>query len=730
MWLNFAGINWKADVFLNGRRLGAINGAFRRARFDITAIADFDAENILAVYIHGNDTPGEVTVQNQDNPGRNGGVLGADNPTVHASIGWDWVPTVRGRNVGIYGDVTVSYSDAITISDPWAVTDLDVANKDFSKAAVTIRARLTNSGNQVQRATLQGTILPDGLEVGFVAVTLRPGESREVKLPVCTLKNPRLWWPNTYGKQPLYTAELKAFTDGTRPSSTQTFRFGVRTFTYATEKPMTIYCNGTRIICRGGNWGMDDANLTATPEDYLKKVRLHAEANLTMIRNWVGMTDHEAFYDACDRYGILIWDDFWLANPADGPDPNDQKMFLANARDKILRNRHHAALALYCGRNEGDPPKGLFEELPKLVAALDGTRHYIPHSASGTVSGFGPYGVRDPKWYFGNTPETLHSERGMPNVPAYESLIAMLTPAHAWPIDDVWGMHDFTKNGAQSCGGFLAYMNHYAAPKDLASFAKIAQWVNYENHKALFEPLYTGKRNGILMWMSQSAWPSMVWQTYDYYYDTNAGYFGLKKANQPVNLILDPRDGSLWLSNATPDERADLTFTVKVFDLAGQLIHTESVTETLPPDSRKVWKKLPAIPGETPVVFIRTAVTAPGGREVADNLTWLNRQKDLDYRALAQVPVASVSLRCSGLTRKAGMARGTIRLANTSKAPALMVRVKAVKPNGERLLPVYYSDNYLALMPGEKREITFEYAERDAGGGKPRFMVEGWNLKE
>ncbi len=730
VWLNFAAINWKADIYLNGQALGTIEGAFQRGRFDITALADFDAENILAVHIRGNDTPGAVTVQNQDNPGANGGVLGADNPTIHASIGWDWVPTIRGRNVGIYGDVTIAYTDDVTISDAWAVTDLDVKTRDFSKASVTIRAKLTNAGKQIVQGTLQGTLLPGGLEMGYAAVTLKPGETREVTLPVYTLKHPKLWWPNTYGAQPLYTAELKAFAGGSKPTDTRTFRFGVRKFTYDTEKPMTIYCNGTRIVCRGGNWGMDDANLTATPEDYMKKVRLHAEANLTMIRNWVGMTNHEAFYDACDQYGVLIWDDFWLANPADGPDPNDQKMFLANAQDKVLRNRHHAALALYCGRNEGDPPKGLMEALPKLVAALDGTRHYIPHSASGTVSGFGPYGVRDPKWYFGNTPDTLHSERGLPNIPAYESLIAMLTPEHAWPIDDVWGMHDFTKNGAQSGGAFLDYMNrHYAAPKDLASFATTAQWVNYENHKALFEAMYTGRRNGILMWMSQSAWPSMVWQTYDYYYDTNAGYFGAKKANQPINVILDPRDATLWLSNATPDERKDLTFTVTVFDLHGKRIHQASVKETLQPDSRKAWEKIPMKKGATPIQFVRATVTDSSGKEIADNFTWMNRESYLDYRVLAHIADATVSIRRSRLTREGGQMRGTLRVANTSDVPALMVRIKAAKPDGERILPVYYSDNYIALMPGETREITFDFAEKDAGGQKPVFTVEGWNVK-
>ncbi len=166
------------------------------------------------------------------------------------------------------------------------------------------------------------------------------------------LDHPKLWWPNTYGEQHLYTADVTIRAEGAVQDRTS-FKFGVREFTYPIDgNRLSIYCNGTRILAKGGNWGMDDGLKTDTPEKYDNKMRLHAEENYTMIRNWVGMTNNRAFYEAADKYGILIWDDFWLANPADGPNPDNETMFLDNAVDKIKKNRYHAALALYCGRNE------------------------------------------------------------------------------------------------------------------------------------------------------------------------------------------------------------------------------------------------------------------------------------------------------------------------------------------------------------------------------------------
>ncbi len=723
VWLNFDAINWKADVFFNGQNIGNIEGAFIRGKFDVTDLVNFGEENYLAVYIQMNDTPGDVTLQNINDAGKNGGVLGADNPTIHASIGWDWVPTIRGRNVGIYEDVFLSYSQDVTMRDSWAIVDLDVENKDFSKATVKLNTILSNPSDKAVTTTVKGVINPGSIAVESDAITLNAGETKEITVDTVTIQNPELWWPNTYGEQFLYNASLVTYV-GEVASDKEEFKFGVREFTYDTEQPMKIYCNGVRVVCRGGNWGMDDSNLAATPKDYDIKVRMHAEANLTMIRNWVGMTNHKAFYEACDKYGILIWDDFWLANPGDGPNPDDEAMFMENVRDKITRNRHHAAIALYCGRNEGMPPATLDTQFAAETARLDGTRHYIPHSASGTVSGFGPYSVQNPKWYFSNTGNTLHSERGLPNIPSYESMMTMLTEEYAWPINDVWGIHDFTGGSAQGGNAFQNAMKKYRNYNSLREFVDTAQMVNYENHKAMFEAMYTNGSQGILMWMSQSAWPSMVWQTYDYYYDTNAGYFGIKKANQPANLILNQNTNELWLTNTTSKEQK-LTYTLTIFDVTGKQIHTSSTTETMGVDEQKMWKALPAGSG---IQFIRTTVKDTAGKELADNFTWINRTNAQEYGELAKLKAVDITATEPVFTEENGVVTGKVTLTNESDTPALTIRLKTLNGQGERVLPVYYDDNYISLMPGESRTISFEFERDYLPEGDPTMAVEGWNV--
>ena len=727
IWLNFDAINWKADVYFNGNLLGNIEGAFTRKQFNITELANYGNDNFLAVLIHKNENPGPVTIQTAESPGKNGGILGADNPTIHASVGWDWVPTIRGRNLGIYNDVFISYAQDVQLRDPWIITDLDI-EKDFSKAELTVKTILQNACDMPRNIVVKGTIQPGNINFESTPISLQGNENREVTVANLTIENPTLWWPNTYGEQFLYTATLTAYIDN-KKSDQKSFDFGVREFTYKTDHPLTIYCNGTRIVCTGGNWGMDDSNLAATEEDYDIKVRLHAEANLTMIRNWVGMTGNEAFYRSCDKYGILIWDDFWLANPGDGPNPNDEVMFMQNAEDKVKRNRHHASLALYCGRNEGNPPKTLDNALLECTKALDGTRFYLSHSASGIVSGWGPYSVQDSEWYFRGTGETLHSERGMPNIPSLESMQRMLPEEHQWPIDEVWGIHDFTMGGAQGGKSFIDKMQRYGSFNDLPSFVRTAQLVNYESHKSLFEAVFTNRANGMLMWMSQSAWPSMVWQTYDYYYDTNAGYFGLKKANQPVNVIYNQATSEFVLTNTTPEDKKDLDITLNIFNLDGKLIKTETLSESISTDSRRIISTLDK-EGLSGILFIKTHVKNKEGEELAENFTWINAADKYNYTALSCLAETNIASSYKSLGKEKNSKQiYCLTIQNTGSTPAFMIRVKTVNDKTKELiLPVYYEDNYFSLMPQESKNITIELDEKHLNKSTFSFYIEGWNI--
>ncbi|MGE5420231.1 MAG: glycosyl hydrolase 2 galactose-binding domain-containing protein, partial [Chloroflexota bacterium] len=489
LWLNFDGINWKADVFLNGTSAGRIEGAFIRGKFDVTKLVKPGEKNALAVLIHKNDNIGTVKEQTALSTDKNGGVLGGDNPTFHASVGWDWIPTIRGRNIGIWNDVSLCSSGQVLIEDPFIRTDLPLPDTSF--ADISIELKLKNTGTERISGQLTGKYGEIELRQ---EVTLGPSEAQIVRFnsgnhPGLHISNPKLWWPNGYGPQNLYDVTLAFATDGL-VSDKVSFSSGIREMSFSEENmTLNMYINGRRFIGRGGNWGFSESNLAYRAREYDAAVAYHADMNFTMIRNWVGQTADDEFFEACDRHGIMVWQDFCLANPADGPDPFDPAMFLKNADDVIKRIRNHPSIAIYVGRNEGNPPRVIDTALMRMVKVLHPGLHYISNSAMGVVSGGGPYRalpVRD--YYLLYDYNKFHSERGMPNVMTYESLSQTLRKEHLWPQNNYWGMHDYALESAQACASFNEMVNKGFGPvKDAKEFTDLAQWINYNGYRGMFE---------------------------------------------------------------------------------------------------------------------------------------------------------------------------------------------------------------------------------------------------
>ncbi|MGB7758266.1 MAG: sugar-binding domain-containing protein, partial [Bryobacteraceae bacterium] len=727
VFLNFDGVNWKAEVFLNGQRLGRIDGGFITGRFDVTALLRPGQPNALAVRVLKNANPGSVTEKDFQSPGKNGGVLGADNPTMHASVGWDWIPTVRGRNTGIWGDVFLSSTGPVSIENPQA--DTVSISTDASSAEVAIEATLANHSAAAVSGKLRGRFGEAAFEQ---AVTIPPNASKTVKLdpaaePALRLHNPKLWWPNGYGDPNLYRVELEFAANGA-VSDRKSFNAGVRRFTYSEEGgALRIFANGRRFVARGGNWGFPESMLRYRAREYDAAVRYHRDMNFTMIRNWVGQTGDEAFYDACDRYGIVVWQDFWLANPWDGPDPDDNAMFLANARDYVLRMRHHASIGLYVGRNEGYPPEPIERGLRGILAELAPAIHYIPSSADDVVTGHGPYNALSPRFYFEQkaTPK-LSSELGMPNIVTMDSLRLMMPEAARWPQGDVWGMHDFSLQGAQRGESFRQMIdNHYGGASNAEEWVELAQFINYDGYRAMFEA--QGKnRMGMLLWMSHPCWPSMVWQTYDYYFDPTAGYFGSKKGSEPLHIQWNPVTNNVEVVNYSGGNAKGLTATAELLNMDGSVAWSKTATVDSPEDSEVIFVHLEFPSTLTPVHFIRLKMRR-GDAAISENF-YLRGVEENDFRAIRALPKVDVKA-TTQVERQGGEWLLTTGLHNASAQPALMVTVKAVRAqSGDRILPALYSDNYIALMPGERRTIVTRLNDADTRGERPNIVVGGFNV--
>ena len=729
LWLNFDGINWKAEAYLNGEKLGRIEGAFMRGRFDVTGHIRPGGINALAVRIEKNATPGSVKQKTFENAGLNGGALGADNPTYHASIGWDWIPTVRGRNIGIWNDVYLTTSGPVTIENPFVRTTLPLPGT--SHADLRVEVSLNNHESRPVSGTLRGRFgkvdfaQPVTIEAASIStVVLDPSTH-----PPLRLQKPKLWWPAGYGEPSLYDVELQ-FDAAGRLSDAKSFRAGVRQFTYSEEGgALRIWINGRRFVSRGGNWGFPETNLRYRRREYDIAVRYHRDLNFTMIRNWVGQTGDDEFYEACDRHGIAVWQDFWLANPTDGPNPEDKDLFLRNVRDSVLRIRNHPSLGLYCGRNEGNPPKTIDRGIRKTLAELQPEIHYIPHSSSGGVSGHGPYSARPPEYYFQHraTPR-LHSEMGMPNIVDINSLRRMMPEPALWPQGLVWGLHDFNLSGAQRLSAFQAMLDrNYGGADNAADWVALAQFINYSGYRAMFEA-QGRKRMGLLLWMSHPCWPSFAWQTYDYYFDHTAAYYGSRKGCEPIHIQWNPTTDNIEVVNYSAGNLPGLTARVELLNMDGSVMWKKKAVLDSPEDSMLAPVRMEYPAGLTPVHFIRLRLTR-GPRTMSENFYWRGTKKG-DYRALRNLPKVKLDA-TTRVERRGSQWILTTALHNTSSRPALMVRLATVRAkSGDGILPALYSDNYIALMPGERRTVRTELENADTRGERPRILVTGFNVAD
>ncbi len=557
-WLNFEGINSKGDIYLNGTKLGTLDGFMMRGKFDVSTLLQKGAANVLAVLVYIPEEP----------------IVNWASPTYMASGGWDWMPFVPGLDMGITDDVYFSESGKTTLAEPWVRT-LQVLSP--TSAAMNFNVDIKNQSATTQTGTITGIITPGNIKFSQ-PLTLNPNEAKTLSLNK-TLNNIKLWWPNGYGDPNLYNLSIK-FTVAGKTSDSINTTFGIRKYTYdSLGNVLHISVNGKRIFLKGGNWGMSDYMLRCRGAEYETKLRFHKEMGMNMIRNWLGSTTDDEFYQQCDKYGVMVWDDFWLNNFFTAI--RDMPRFYNNVVEKVKRVRNHASLAIWCGDNESTAFIECDTFMRNTVARYDlNDRRYQACSNQGFLSGSGLWTNFDPKQYFsGGTNFTsstwgLRSEIGAGVFTTFESFKEFMPQANWWPRNDMWDKHFFGPSGAAA--GPDNYMNsvnnRYGTATGIQDFCRKAQLLNIETHKAMFEGWMDNIWNdasGILYWMSQSAYPSLIWQTYDYYYDCTGAYWGVKKAGEPVHIQWNCSDDSVKVINTSGNSMNNLTATSHVYNMDG-----------------------------------------------------------------------------------------------------------------------------------------------------------------
>ena len=739
-WLHFGGINYVAEIWVNGHRAGTMKGAFIRGDFDVSDFVKPGKGAVLAVLVSPQPHPGaphEHTVAL--GVGKNGGETALDGPTFLSTIGWDWLPAVRDRDTGIWLPVTLGATGPVIVKDPFVTSNL---SESHDMAELHVSATLQNLTAKPVSGTITGVIQSqDGgsAEITFQKpVSVSASASSEIALdpqstPELALRNPKLWWPNGYGRQNLYTLTLK-FNGGGTSSDVQVRQFGIRKIEYQVpdSENLTISVNGVRVMVRGGNWGLDEGMKRISRERLDAQFHLHALANMNMIRNWVGQSTSPDFYDAADKYGILLWDEFFQPNPGDGPDVADIDTYLANVTDKIMRYRNHPSIAVWCARNEGYPPKALDDQLKVLMARLDPTRIYQSNSAEGRgVSSHGPYYWRSPRFFYALN-ESFKTETGSVSIPTMESIQGMM-PEKDWEtINDDWAQHDMAA-GAQRGNEFpKSLAERYGHIRNLADFVRKGQLATYEAFRAMYEGRNAEmfrQTTGVITWMSNPAQPSFVWQIYHYDLEPNAALYAVKKAAETVHVQLNEALRGIEIVNNRPTPLNDVKVTVLVYAFNGKLnSHKTYSVAQVPPSTAIKAAQIEVNARISPLYFVKLDLADSGGNLLSTNFYWQHVAQD-QLDGLTSLPTVTLDAEATAHTEGPNTILA-ITLRNNSSNVALLSHLQLhQKKSGRRVLPVFYSDNYISLVPGESRSLTIDAPTKALNGDEPLIEVDGFNVE-
>lgn len=605
VWLHFDNTNRFADFYFNGEKISGtktstkdVSGHMLRSKFDVTNLIKKSGKNVIAVLI--TDADQKKTRKAKDPYGV------ACSPSYLAGAGWDWMPYVPGRLAGITGNAYLVVTGDVVMEDPWVRSELPT----LQKAELSVSTDIRNASSSLKDVVVSGVIQPGNIsfskDIRVEGGTTARLSINKDDIAQLVVDHPRLWWPNGYGDPNLYTCKLTCSVDG-KVSDVKEMTFGIKKYEYKMVDNvvgypvLTFFINGQKIYLKGGNWGMSEYLLRCQGKEYETKIRLHKEMNYNMIRLWTGCVTDDEFYDYCDKYGIMVWNDFWLYVAYN--DVAQPEAFKANALDKVRRLRNHPSIAIWCGANETHPTPDLDNYLREMIAKEDNNdRMYKSCSNQDGLSGSGWWGNQPPRHHFEtsgsnlafNTPAYpygidhgygMRTEIGTATFPTFESIKEFIPQKDWWPLptdeqlknddDNVWNKHFFGKEASNA--NPVNYKNsvntQYGESSGLEEFCEKAQMLNIEVMKGMYEAWNDKMWNdatGLLIWMSHPAYPSFVWQTYDYYYDPTGAYWGAKKACEPLHIQWNASNNNIKVINTTAKDLKGAIAKAAIYNLNGK----------------------------------------------------------------------------------------------------------------------------------------------------------------
>ena len=759
--LEFDGINYAAQIWLNGEQVGDptdIRGAYRRFQLDVSDRVRTGV-NVLAVQVSG---PRPETFP------------------LDLSTG------TRPRPIGIWASFVRRVRCCGPVSIAHAFVESQVELATFQQARLTISAQLFNHSNATVHGLLTARIDSHRLQQ---EITLEPGQQQEAafspgRFSDLIIDRPRLWWPHDLGSPELYELDLEFHAAGNMSDQCHV-TFGIRQVEdYTNDQGHCGFrINGRDVLVKAGGWS-DDLLLADTAEKLEHQIGYVRQMRLNAIRLEGIWGCDDTLYDLCDRHGILMmvgWSCHWehpeyLGRPVDArfggvTSPDDIALISRCWTDQVLWLRNHPSIFVWTVASDKVPHPDLERKYVETFRCHDSTRPYLSSTGGvgseqaiigsevivSDVSGptgvkmLGPYDYTPPVYWYEDTQRggaygfNTETSPGAV-VPVWESVQRMIPAEHLWPIDDVWnyhcGLHAFSSLDRYR----TALERRYGAVDGAEDFTFRAQVLNYELARPMFEAfrVHKGRATGVVHWMLNAAWPKMYWQLYDWYSIPTGAFYGTRKACAPVQLVYDYARRSVHLVNDTLQEMSRLRGEVTVFDLTARQRFSQEVSISAQPLSSQTLLQLPPLSDLTPTYFLRLRLWQ-SRQEIASNIYWLSTVEDqldygarvepweyytpskqyADYRALHTLPPAQVSLELES-QRLDGCSQLRVTLANTGPSIAFFLELAAIdRQTGRRVVPVGWTDNYLTLFPGEQSrvETIINSPLKDVA-----LSLQGWNV--
>lgn len=764
-WLQVDGINYRAEVWLNGNMVGNIAGMFYQDHIDITDYIHLDKSNILAVKVYPVDVPGTVkpkgrkaigALNDEFQNGGNGEI--GKNITQLMTVGWDFtfLDGIRDRNTGIWKDISIYTTGNVTLRHPFIKSDLSKPGYDQSRQTISVEVINPNSNWTTHELTIEGTI-EEGNITFEKKVRLIRGQQKEIlftpeEFPQLVINNPRLWWPINKGNQELYhlTLRVKDNKSGNVLDSLST-RFGIREITSTTDTPdrsRTFHVNGKPVFIKGTNW-LPENMLRNSNERTYAELRYTAQAGINLIRFWGGgITESDYFFQLCDELGIMVWTEFWMTG--DTKQPSDENIYYSNVASTVKRIRNHPSLAYYVSSNESTEMR----ETERLIQQLDGTRGYQMQSECCGVHDGSPYKQVNIMRHYENTAsdrgsriDGFNPEYGAPSLPTVECLREMMDEKDLWPINkEVWDYSD--GNGFHLMTSLYTDMvNEYGKSDNIDDFAKKGQLVGAFNYKSIWEVWNYNKLNygdryasGFLFWYHNPPIRQVCARMWDWSLEPTAALYAAQNACEALHPQFDFLKNSVSVVNDYYRIFTNYKVTADVYDLNSKKVLSKEAVVNLPEDGvcEDVFRiDFPS--GISNVHFIKLRLLDDRGKEVGSNFYWRSNSKYEGKNTLTGPTTAGfqdlskmeeLQLKVNYTTREVNDRYFVeIDVINRSGVIAFFTQLQFLDDNNKPIRPSFYSDNFFSLIPGEKKTITIE-TNKNKLPLKKKLVVRGWNIKK